>query len=147
MQWQKFPATREDYYSMLDFVMEAAKKAGVPENRQIYLELGFEEAAANIINYAYSEKQDGEILIRAYREAEHFFVELKDSGVPFNPLTNIKDVEKTSDLEAAKVGGLGISFMRRVFDEMTYHFGRDGELFCNHLKLGMELSETKEGLL
>lgn len=147
MQWQKFPATREDYYSMLDFIMEEAEKAGVPENRQIYLELGFEEAASNVINYAYSEKQGGEILIRAYRKAEHFFIELKDSGIPFNPLKNIKDVEKTSDLESAKVGGLGISFMRRIFDDMTYHFGRDGELFCNHLKLGMKLSENGEGLL
>ena len=131
---------------MLNFVMEEAQKAGVPNNRQIYLELGFEEAASNIINYAYSEKQNGEILIHAYCEAEHFFIELKDSGIPFNPLTNIKDVEKTSDLESAKVGGLGISFMRRIFDDMTYHFGRDGELFCNHLKLGMKLSENKEGL-
>lgn len=146
MQWQKFPATREDYYSMLDFVMEAAEKAGVPENRQIYLELGFEEAASNVINYAYSEKQGGEISIRAYREAEHFFIELKDSGEPFNPLMIEKADEKPTDLESAKVGGLGISFMRRIFDDMTYHFGRDGELFCNHLKLGMKLSENKEGL-
>ena len=96
---------------------------------------------------AISEKQGGEISISAYREAEHFFIELKDSGVPFNPLTNIKDVEKSSDLESAKVGGLGISFMRRIFDEMTYHFGRDGELFFNHLKLGMKLSKDREGFL
>ena len=146
MEWQKFPATREEYYSMLDFVMEEAEKAGVPENRQIYLELGFEEAAANVINYAYSEKQGGEISIRAYREAEHFFIELKDSGIPFNPLVRDEIDEKPADLESAKVGGLGISFMRRIFDDMTYHFGCDGELFCNHLKLGMKLSENEEGL-
>ena len=146
MEWQKFPATREDYYSMLDFVMEEAEKSGVPENRQIYLELGFEEAAANVINYAYSAKEGGEISIRAYREAEHFFIELKDSGEPFNPLLREEIDEKPADLESAKVGGLGISFMRRIFDDMTYHFGRDGELFFNHLKLGMKLSENEEGL-
>lgn len=146
MEWQKFPATREEYYSMLDFVMDAAEKSGVPENRQIYLELGFEEAASNVINYAYSEKQGGEISIRAYREAEHFFIELKDSGEPFNPLLREEIDEKPADLESAKVGGLGISFMRRIFDEMTYYFGRDGELFCNHLKLGMKLSDNREGL-
>lgn len=146
MEWQKFPATREEYYSMLDFVMDAAEKSGVPENRQIYLELGFEEAASNVINYAYSAKEGGEISIRAYREAEHFFIELKDSGEPFNPLLREEIDEKPADLESAKVGGLGISFMRRIFDEMTYHFGCDGELFCNHLKLGMKLSDNREGL-
>lgn len=145
MEWQKFPAKREEYYSMLDFVMEAAQKAGVPDNRKIYLELGFEEAASNIINYAYSEKQNGEILIQVYCEEEHFFIELKDSGIPFNPLRNIKDFEKPSYLESAKVGGLGISFMQRIFDDVTYHFGHDGEIFCNHLKLGMKLSENREG--
>lgn len=146
MEWRKFPATREEYYSMLDFVMEEAEKSGVPDKQQIYLELGFEEAAANVINYAYSEKDGGEISIRAYREAEHFFIELKDSGVPFNPLVREEIAEKPADLESAKVGGLGISFMRRIFDEMTYHFGREGKLFCNHLKLGIKLSETMEGL-
>lgn len=144
MKWRKFPATREEYYSMLDFVMEEAEKAGVTNKQQIYLELGFEEAAANVINYAYSEKKDGEISIRAYREAEHFFVELKDSGVPFNPLVSEEIDGKPADLESAKVGGLGISFMRRIFDDMTYHFGRDGDLFYNHLKLGMNLSEKWE---
>lgn len=147
MKWQKFPATREEYYSMLDFVMDSAEKSGVPANRQIYLELGFEEAAANVINYAYAENEGGEISIRAYREAEHFFVELKDSGVPFNPFIHEGTDEKPADLESAKIGGLGISFMRRIFDEMTYHFGRDGDLFCNHLKLGMKLSESREVLL
>ena len=143
MNWQKFPATPDEYYSMLDFVMDAAEKAEVPANRQIYLELGFEEAASNIINYAYSPENVGEISIRAYRDAEDFIIELKDSGEPFNPLLKEDIKEKPTDLESAKVGGLGISFMRRIFDEMTYHFGPDGELFCNHLKLSMKLSDNK----
>ena len=33
MEWQKFPATREDYYSMLDFVMEEAEKSGVSDKQ------------------------------------------------------------------------------------------------------------------
>lgn len=145
MEWKIFPATKENYYSMLDYVLEAAEEAGVPDKQQISLELGFEEAATNIINYAYGEN-DGEISIRTYLEGDHFFVELKDSGVPFNPLET-SEVERPTDLESAKEGGLGISFMRRIFDEMSYHFGQDGELFCNKLKLGIKLSENPEGFL
>lgn len=146
MKWQKFPATQEEYHSMLDFVMEAAEKSGVPANMQIYLELGFEEAVSNVINYAYSSKKGGEISIRAYREAENFIIELKDSGEPFNPLVKDEIYEKPDDLESAKIGGLGIPFMRRIFDDITYNFDCDGDLFCNHLKLGMNLSANKEGL-
>ena len=46
------------------------------------------------------------------------------------------------NIEDAKVGGLGISFMRRIFDEMTYHYGNEGELFYNRLKLGMKLASA-----
>ena len=145
MEWKIFPATKEDYYSMLDYVLNAAAEFGVSDKQQIYLELGFEEAATNIINYAYGEKV-GEISIRTYLEADHFFIELKDSGVAFNPL-KMSDVKKPTDLENAKEGGLGISFMRRIFDDMSYHFGKDGDLFCNKLKLGMKLSKDAEGLL
>ena len=145
MEWKIFPATKENYYSMLDYVMEAAEAFGVPDKQQIYLELGFEEAATNIINYAYGENI-GEISIRAYLENDHFFIELKDSGVPFNPL-KMGEVKKSTDLENTKEGGLGISFMRRIFDEMSYHFGKDGELFCNQLKLGMKLSADREEFL
>ena len=147
MEWRKFPATREEYYSMLNFVMREAEKSGVPDKQQIYLELGFEEAVTNVINYAYSKKEGGEVSIRAYREAEHFFIELKDNGVQFNPLEREEIAKKPVDLESAKIGGFGISFMRQIFDKMTYHFGREGELFCNHLKLGMKLSESVEDLL
>ncbi|MBR0260319.1 MAG: ATP-binding protein [Selenomonadaceae bacterium] len=145
MEWKIFPATKENYYSMLDYVLNAAEESGVSAKQQISLELGFEEVATNIIDYAYGENV-GEISIRAYLDADHFFIELKDSGVPFNPLT-MSEAEKPTDLESAKEGGLGISFMRRIFDEMSYHFGQDGEFFCNRLKLGMKLSEEPKGFL
>ena len=95
----------QTYYSMLDYVLDAA--SGVPDKQRIYLELGFEEATTNIISYAYGENV-GEVSNRTCLEDEHFFIELKDSGVPFNPLT-MSEAEKPMDLESAKVGGLGIS--------------------------------------
>ena len=138
--FQTFSASNEEYYAMLDYVMESAARSGMSEKQKMRLELGFEEAASNVINYAYGERADGKIHVSAYRDGEKFFVEIKDSGEPFNPL----DVEEKNDqpttLEDAKVGGLGISFMRRIFDEMTYHYGKDGELFFNRLTLGMKLT-------
>ena len=147
MLWRTFTATREHYYSMLNFVMKEAEKSDVPDKLQSFLELGFEEAVANIINYAYPEKDTGKIAIRAYREAEHFFIELKDFGIPFNPLLRQESAEMPADLQTAKVGGLGISLMRRIFDKMTYHFERVDNFSCNHLILGMKLSECGEDFL
>ncbi len=142
--WEKFPATKDEYYSMLDYVMGIAEKSGMSEVQQMRLELGFEEAAANVINYAYTEKEDGKIQIRAYVEDERFFVELKDNGTPFNPLVVDKTIDKPKTLEEAKIGGLGIAFMQRIFDEMSYHYGREGKLFYNKLVLGMKMTQEED---
>ncbi len=139
--WKEFPATTDNFYEMLEYVMAAADESGMSVKQQMRLEFGFEEAAANIINYAYGEG-DGSIQIRTYADGEKFFVELKDNGEQFNPLEVDTNEDRGSTLEDAKVGGLGISFMRRIFDEMTYHYGNEGELFYNRLKLGMKLASA-----
>lgn len=110
------------------------------------LKLGFEEAISNVIKYAYPKNSVGKVFIRAYREDEHFFVEIKDNGVPFNPLA-MRAEKKSADLEEVKEGGLGIFFMRNIFDEIEYNYKSEGEMFFNHLKLVMKLSKERDKVL
>lgn len=137
--WKNFPATKDNYYTMLDYVMSIAEEYEMSDRQQVKLELGFEEAAANVINYAYGERDNGKISIRAFCDDDIFFVELKDNGIAFNPLAASREYKQPTTLEDAKIGGLGIPFMQRIFDEMTYHYGKDGDLFCNKLTLGIKL--------
>ena len=136
---KKFPATKDEYYSMLDYVMGEAEESGMSPKQMTRLELGFEEAAANVINYAYKEGEIGEIEIKTYCDGERFFIELRDSGEKFDPLAVDTKIEKPTSVENAKIGGLGIVFMRQIFDDMSYHYGQKGDLFYNTLKLGIKL--------
>ena len=143
--WREFPASQEEYENMLSYVMEQAEEAGVPLKRQLKLQLGFEEASVNVISYAY-ESEEGRLWLRAYAEGEDFVLELKDSGTPFNPLAKEDALaRKPQSLEETKIGGLGIAFMRRIFSEITYHYGEEEGLFCNHLTLRFKMAEQAAG--
>ena len=137
--WREFSADRVHYEDMLSFVMEAAEQAGLPRNRQMRLQLGFEEAVINVISYAYGTEAQGKIWIKAHAEGEHFLLEIKDSGVQFNPLLKEDALaHKPSSLEEAKIGGLGIALMRRVFSDIRYDYAEENGSFYNHLCLRFE---------
>ena len=68
-------------------------------------------------------------------------LELKDSGKPFNPLAKEDALEhKPESIEDAKIGGLGIAFMRRIFSDISYHYGEEEGLYCNHLTLHFKMA-------
>ena len=116
-----FPADMEYYQAMLGFVTAQAKACGIPQARCMKLELGFEEAAVNIIHYAYEAKTPGKLWISIWKEPGKFFLELANGGKQFNPL-QCQEPEKQSHrpLEAVTAGGWGIHFIRKSFDEVFY---------------------------
>ena len=138
--WQEFPAKKENYHDMLKSVIAAADAAGVSQKQMMRLQLGFEEAAINIISYAYAADADGKVWLRTSLADDMFFVELKDNGAPFNPL-DAGDAFKNrpTKLSDAKIGGLGIAFLRRIFCDLTYRYCEEDGKFFNRLKLGLRL--------
>ncbi len=138
--WKEFPAVLDKYDEMLSYVMESAEACGVPTKRQLKLQLGFEEAVVNIISYAYLGQEPGKLWLRTWKKDETFVLELKDGGSRFNPLLKEDALEnKPKSLEDVKIGGLGIAFMRRIFNEMSYDYKREGGLFYNHLTLYFDI--------
>lgn len=138
--WREFPARQDEYENMLAYVLEQAEAAEVPAKRLLKLQLGFEEASVNVISYAY-EGEKGSLWIRAYKEGEDFVLELKDSGKPFNPMCKEDALEhRPESIEEANIGGLGIAFMRRIFSDISYHYGEEEGLFCNHLTLHFKMA-------
>ena len=116
-----FPAVMEEYDAMLDFVVAQAKACGVPQKKLMKLQLGFEEAVVNVIHYAYDAGTQGNLWIRVWQEPGRFFLELSNGGKCFNPLER-KNPEKASgvSIEDVAIGGWGIYFIRRSFDELSY---------------------------
>ena len=52
-------------------------------------------------------------------------IELRDQGIPFDPLTR-EDPTKPASIQETKVGGLGIFMTKKIMDDVTYAY-RDGQ--------------------
>lgn len=140
--WKDFPARQECYEDMLAYALEQAEALKVPMKRQLKLQLGFEEAVVNVISYAYEPDEEGKVWLRIYEDAGDLVLEIKDSGKPFNPLSKEDALEnRPESIDKVKIGGLGISLMRRVFADIKYHYGKEEGLYCNHLTLRFKISD------
>lgn len=137
--WKVYSATAAGYEQMLADLRDFTTAVGLSAKRQLRLELGFEEAAVNIISYAYVEP--GDIYMCLTARSESIVIELLDYGEPFNPLT--KRVTRAKELAERELGGLGIDLMRRTFLLMEYSYDEFRGRLGNHLTLIFAIDEKE----
>ena len=113
-----------------DFVEEAVKASKLNPELTAGLNLALEEAATNVIEYAYPEGTFGDLMIDAVVGEDSLSFILTDWGKPFDP-TARAEVDINADVEDRPIGGLGIHLVRRIMDKVEYL--RDGDK--NVLKL------------
>jgi len=83
------------------------------------LELALDEIVTNQINYGFRDGAAHEILLEIRVEEGRLEVELRDDGVPFDPLSvSPPDIEL--GIEERQIGGLGMHFVRSLMDEASY---------------------------
>ncbi len=96
----------------------------VPAETQMALTLVFDELFTNIVSYAFPDGRRHEVIVRLAVTAHEVALELRDDGVPFDPLRvpaeTQAQVHGGEDLEEESVGGLGLSFARRLGDRLDY---------------------------
>ncbi len=113
------PATLDHLYEAMEFVVFFAEEQGFPPNRIMELELSLEEALVNIIRYAYPDGS-GDMEISCIPGGDdQFIVEISDTGIPFD-VFSAKEPDIIAGVEDRKIGGLGIYFIRRLMDDVTY---------------------------
>jgi len=112
------PAKLENVEQMLRFVAAFAKRRGFTQQRIQELELAAEEALVNVINYAYPEEA-GPVEMRCDVVDDRVKIEIMDTGIPFDPLTQ-GDPNLTAGTSGRKAGGLGIYYVRQMMDEVEY---------------------------
>ena len=87
--------------------------------------LAVEEAAVNIINYAWPEGTEGYFTFTVKIFQNSLTVILKDSGKMFDP-TGMRLPDTDASLEERKIGGLGVMLLRKLSDSVSYHRSCDG---------------------
>lgn len=102
------------------FVSEAMKQAKIDAAVIDKVLMAVDEACTNIMQYAYPEGK-GFIRLACWLERDDFVISIEDEGMPFNPCS-VPSPELDANLDNRKVGGLGIYFMRKFMDEISYKY-------------------------
>jgi serine/threonine-protein kinase RsbW len=107
---------------------------GLAADALFSLDLGRQEAVANVISHGFPEGAARGIVVTLRRWDERIEVEVEDDGIPFDPL-GFQPPPLPERLEDATLGGNGIRLMRRFLDEISYRRSSDR----NHLVMTRRL--------
>lgn len=100
-------------------VRELLESEGLDERARYVVELVLDELGGNIVRYGYEPGDHGEIQIELCSGARAVLVTLIDDGRPFDPTAHPEPPTPTS-IEDARIGGLGISMVRKMVAGMRY---------------------------
>ena len=91
---------------------------GFDTKRLYQIELASEEALVNVIHHSYADL-GGVIEIGIKANPGRLEIRICDGGAPFNPLAK-RTPQQHADLSERVTGGLGLLFIRKCMDEVSY---------------------------
>jgi len=106
------------------FLRNALQSLKLSEEEFFKIDLALVEMCTNIILYAYPGKK-GEISLRLWEDGSRIFLEIRDTGIPFNP-SQTKKPDIDDIIRAGQKGGLGIYLSRTFMDGFDYE-RREGQ--------------------
>ena len=104
------------------FLKDSLADIDISEEDGFKIELALVEMVVNVIRYAYPDG-GGVLAIEIRKDRNRVIIEIRDSGLPFDPCQAPKpDIDEV--VAAGRKGGLGIFLTREIMDECLYR--RDG---------------------
>ncbi|MBI2975564.1 MAG: ATP-binding protein [Chloroflexi bacterium] len=113
------PARYERIRQICAFVVEAAEVAGLDETAIFHCQIAVDEACTNIIEHGYGGEDKGRIEVACAAGSGQLTIDIRDQAQPFD-LGAVPEPELNKALEETTVGGLGIYFMRKMMDEVSF---------------------------
>lgn len=118
-----------------DFVTRDVRRLSPSVDLAQDIQLVLEEVFTNIVFYGRS-GAEATVEISCSRGSDGLYtVELKDSGVPFNPLA-LEEPDLGKDFSDREIGGLGIHLVKSLVHAMDYR--REGERNALTLRFRIE---------
>jgi serine/threonine-protein kinase RsbW len=113
------PNSKEQWPLLRRTLHEYGMCIGIEKSTLKKLEVAFEEAVINIMSYSHATVIDLQIMNYELQDTNYKLqITLTDDGVPFDPTVRESDTSKA--IEERQIGGLGISLMRQIMDELHY---------------------------
>jgi sigma-B regulation protein RsbU (phosphoserine phosphatase) len=113
------PAVLKEIDRVRRFLKDYVAGLGLDEEDSLKVELALHEICVNVAMYAYPEEPHGEMAVRLWREDGVLVIEVRDKGVPFNPVKK-KNPDLLVKLRRGLPGGLGVYFYRTLMDGLSY---------------------------
>lgn len=101
-----------------EFAEGCADRFGLEPGKKFGLLVALEEAFVNTCSYAYP-GGEGEVELSCGAEGSVLALEMADRGTPFDVLS-LPEPDVTSDLLERAIGGLGVHFIRKLSDQVSY---------------------------
>ena len=115
-----------------EFVEECVDRFGLAAKKKSGLLLALEEAFVNICSHAYP-GSEGDAEISCEGVDDVFVLEIADTGKPFDVLS-LPDPDITLDIMDRQVGGLGVHFIRKLSDSVSYRRENDRNILRMEFK-------------
>jgi sigma-B regulation protein RsbU (phosphoserine phosphatase) len=115
---------KEELPRLVAWIDGLAETFALPPGLAASLNLALEEWVVNIVSYAYPDTAAHVIELRLWREGDTLRIEIEDDGRPFDPTAQAAP-DTSAPLEQRRIGGLGIHFIRKTMDGMSYHRRND----------------------
>ena len=115
------PGSYDEIKTICQFVTQGAAEAGMDETAVFHIELACDEACTNVIEHAYGGESDGDIRVSWQVVGDMFVISVNDNGRQFEP-AQIPSPTTIDSIENIKIGGLGIHFMRKLMDDVSFSF-------------------------
>ncbi len=132
---KRFNPIKDKSSEIIEYLMSSPD---IPDDEALRfkLRLSIEEAVENVVRYAY----DGgigwlEAEIRFDQDTLVLTIELRDAGVPFNPLER-DEPDVTLSAEDRNIGGLGIFICKKMMDDIKYCYEEGNNVLIMTKKVG-----------
>lgn len=133
----RVPATQEGVTRVATAFDAFAAALALPESVASATQVALDELLSNTVRAGFPSGESGHIEASFKVMDDTLDIRLTDDGIPFDPLARA-DPDTQASLEARPVGGLGIYFVKRLMDSVTYERA-EGE---NRLSLRKRIIRT-----
>jgi anti-sigma regulatory factor (Ser/Thr protein kinase) len=103
------------------FIEQATRTMGMDAEDIYAMQLAVDEACTNVIDYAYQGRHGQPVTVECCEDDGRCMVVIRDHGRPFDP-ARIPSPDLHAPLSRRRIGGLGIYLMRKLMDDVRFHF-------------------------
>ncbi|MBP5615817.1 MAG: SpoIIE family protein phosphatase [Alphaproteobacteria bacterium] len=120
---------------VLTFVKQDMSKYNLSENNTFKVVTASEEIFANVALYAYTQKENTDVVVKTHCDGTFYHVTFSDFGEEYNPLLRM-DPDVKALFEKRRIGGLGIFLVKKFADDVTYTRQNNQNILKISVKIG-----------